>query len=92
MSDEIKFQPDEIESLGKISLKYQEKTLALGQLYLDKLTLDEKFKFLADTESRLKQEYLDIQKEEEQWLNNITAKYGEGTLNIKDGTFIPNKK
>ena len=77
MSDEIKFQPDEIESLGKISLKYQEKTLALGQLYLDKLTLDEKFKFLADTEARLKQEYLDIQKEEEQWLNNITAKYGE---------------
>jgi hypothetical protein len=61
-------------------------------LYLDKLSLDEKFKQLTEAEASLKNNFLEIQKEEETWLNSITAKYGEGSLSLKDGTFIPTKK
>lgn len=92
MSDSIKFEQSELDSLSKIQGKYQEKTYALGQLYLDKMSLDEKFKQLVEYENKIKEEFVSIQKEEEQWLNSITAKYGEGTLNIKDGTFTPTKK
>jgi hypothetical protein len=54
--------------------------------------LDEKFKQLTEAEASLKNNFLEIQKEEETWLNSITAKYGEGSLSLKDGTFIPTKK
>jgi len=55
MSEPIKFSQEELDGLGKIQSKYQEK-------------------------------------EEETWLNSITTKYGEGSLSLKDGTFIPTKK
>ena len=92
MSEPIKFTQEELENLSKLQGKYQDNTFKFGQLYLDKLTLDEKFKQLTELESSLKSEFLQIQKEEETWLNNITSKYGEGSLSLKDGTFIPSKK
>ena len=92
MSDAIKFTQEELENLSKLQGKYQDNTFKFCQLYLDKLTLDEKFKQLTELESSLKTEFLQIQKEEETWLNNITSKYGEGSLSLKDGTFIPSKK
>ncbi len=92
MSEPIKFTQEELDGLGKIQSKYQENTYRFGQLYLDKLDLDEKFKLLTEAESSLKNNFLEIQKEEEAWLNSITTKYGEGSLSLKDGTFIPSKK
>jgi len=92
MSEPIKFTQEELDGLSKIQSKYQENTYRFGQLYLDKLDLDEKFKQLTEAELSLKNNFLEIQKEEETWLNNITSKYGEGSLSLKDGTFIPSKK
>jgi predicted nuclease with TOPRIM domain len=92
MSEPIKFTQEELDNLGKIQSKYQENTFRFGQLYLDKLSLDEKFKQLSESEASLKNNFLEIQKEEETWLNSITTKYGEGSLSLKDGTFIPTKK
>ena len=92
MSDPIKFTQEELDGLAKLQAKYQENTYQFGQLYLEKLSLDEKFKQLTELELSLKTEFLQIQKEEETWLNNITSKYGEGSLSLKDGTFIPSKK
>jgi hypothetical protein len=92
MSEPIKFTQEELDGLGKIQSKYQENTYRFGQLYLDKLDLDEKFKQLTEAEASLKNNFLEIQKEEETWLSSITAKYGEGSLSLKDGTFIPSKK
>lgn len=92
MSDAIKFTQEELDGLAKIQTRYQENTFRFGQLYLDKLSLDEKFKQLTESETSLKNNFLEIQKEEETWLSSITAKYGEGSLSLKDGTFIPTKK
>lgn len=92
MSEPVKFTQEELDGLAKLQAKYQEKTFMFGQLYLDKLSLDERQKQIAEAESNLKNEFLAVQKEEEVWLNNITSKYGEGSLSLKDGTFIPSKK
>jgi predicted nuclease with TOPRIM domain len=92
MSEPIKFTQEELDGLGKIQTKYQENTFRFGQLYLDKRSLDERFKQLTESEASLKNNFLEIQKEEETWLSSITAKYGEGSLSLKDGTFIPTKK
>jgi hypothetical protein len=89
MSQEIKLTPQEIEELKSIQLTYQEKTFQFGQLYIDKLNLTEKQKEIELAESKLKQELLDNQKKEKSWMDNISIKYGEGSLNLSTGTFIP---
>lgn len=90
MKDPIKFTQEELNELNQIQMEYQEKTLIFGQMYLDRLVLDEKYKQLADAESNYRKEYEQVQKKEEEWLTKITTKYGEGRLNIASGTFIPN--
>ncbi len=92
MSDPIKFTQEELDSLKKIQSRFQETVMSFGQLYMDKMTLDEKIKELSQVESKLRSDYTQIQKDEDEWLNSITTKYGEGALNLKDGTFIPNKQ
>lgn len=92
MSQPIKFTQQELDSLKSIQLSFQENIMSFGQLYLDKMALDEKIKELSQFESNLRAKYEKIQKDEDEWLNAITTKYGEGSLNLKDGTFIPNPK
>ena len=92
MSDSIKFTQEELDALKKIQSRFQETVMSFGQLYMDKMTLDEKIKELSQVESNLRTSYIQIQKDEDEWLNSITTKYGEGALNLKDGTFTPNKK
>ena len=92
MSEPIKFTQQELDSLKKIQLSFQENIMSFGQLYLDKMTLDAKIKELSQVESNLRTNYEKIQKDEDEWLNSITTKYGEGSLNLKDGTFTPNPK
>jgi hypothetical protein len=90
MAEKIKLKDVEIESLRKIQSKYQEKLLQFGKLTLDKLELDEKIKQLSNLEKKLLEDYELIQKEEQEWVNNIADSYGDGSLSVLDGTFTPN--
>lgn len=86
----VKFTENELNNIKSLGAKFQETVFNLGQLYIERLNLENAFKELADKEKHLQEEYLNLQKEEQNILNNITAKYGNGVLNIKDGTFTPN--
>jgi hypothetical protein len=44
---------------------------------------------IKSVESKLQDEYLKIQQDESLLLKNLSDKYGEGSLNIKTGTFTP---
>ena len=54
----------------------------LGQLQLDKYRLDEQ-------EKQLKQKLSDIQNQEKTLAQNLTNKYGKGSINPETGEFIP---
>ncbi len=92
MSTPIKLKQEEIDGLKNIQSKYQEKIYLFGQLYLERVSLDEKIKQLSDTETKARDEYLEIQKEEQSWVNKIAEVYGDGNLSLADGTFIPSEK
>ena len=57
---------------------------AFGQLKLAQIRLDEQE---IDLEESLK----NIQSDEKKFLDGITEKYGQGTLNPETGVFTPNK-
>jgi len=92
MSEPIKLKNEEIESLKKIQAKYQDKIFQFGQFYLERVALDERIKQLADAEAKVREEYVAIQKEEQDWVNKIAETYGDGNLSLADGTFVPAKK
>ena len=92
MAIPIKLSEEELNELKLIQSTYQEKIYAFGQLYIDKLNLVEQQKEMEKVESQLKQDLNDNQKKEQNWMNDMSTKSGEGSLSLKDGTFTPNKK
>ncbi len=82
MQATLKFSDQELDAIKTLQGKFQEKMIFFGQIAIQRLNLEE-------TETRLKHEYVALQKQEEDLLTQLTKKYGEGNLNIKDGTFTP---
>lgn len=91
MSEPIKLSDVEMSTLREIQSKYEEQIFKFGQLYLDKVNLQEKLKLIDTTEETLKSELDSILKNERDWVNQISNKYGDGNLSLKDGTFSPTK-
>jgi hypothetical protein len=85
----VKLTQSELDALRQIQDKYQEKLFLFGQLYVERIALEEKYKQLELTEIKTREEYVDLQKEEQNWLNTVSDKYGDGNLSLKDGTFTP---
>ena len=91
MSDVTKFTDEELQSIAKLQSDYQQSIFALGQIDLEKTNAEQQLKSLTEQREKIFEIWKTLQKQESDLLNNLSAKYGEGTLNIKDGTFTPKK-
>lgn len=83
-SDQVKFSQAEVDELAAIRRSYEEITLALGQLELQK-------RELAKNEKRINERLTASEAQEKVFLDKIVAKYGEGTFDIQSGVFTPKK-
>ena len=91
MSEPIKFSNEELEKIKKIQDDYLEIQNLFGQVSLSRLRLQEQIQLLDEKDEENKQKFYDVQKNEKQFLDGITKKYGDGSLNPDTGVFTPNK-
>ena len=82
MPEEVKFTEEELKQVQNIQTSYANVQNQFGQLKLAQIRLDNQE---VDLEDALKQ----IQSEEKKFLEGITSKYGQGTLNPETGVFVP---
>ena len=61
-------------------------------MQLEEIELEQTKTELTERRSAILTEWKDIQKLEENLLNSLATKYGDGSLNLKDGTFKPAPK
>ena len=80
--EEVKFTEEELKQVQNIQTSYANIQNQFGQLKLAQIRLDNQE---VDLEDALKQ----IQSEEKKFLDGITSKYGQGTLNPETGVFVP---
>ena len=84
MSEEVKFNEEELKQIKDVQKSYNTIQNQFGQLKLAQIRLDNQE---VDLEETLK----NIQQEEQKFLDGITKKYGQGSLNPETGVFTPNK-
>ena len=84
MPEEVKFTEDELKKVQNIQKSYASVQNQFGQLKLAQIRLDGQE---VDLEDSLKS----IQTEEQKFLDGITKKYGDGTLNPDTGVFTPSE-
>jgi len=84
MPEEVKFTEDELKQVQDIQANYVNVQNQFGQLKMAQIRLD-------NQEVELEDSLKSIQDEEKKFLDGITDKYGQGTLNPETGVFTPNK-
>ena len=91
MAEDTKFTEDEMKTIQSIQDSYFEVQTDFGKLNLAKIKLEQQFDDLDVADDDLTKKFIDIQEEEKKFLNDITKKYGEGSLNPETGVFTSNK-
>ena len=91
MSDTIKFTEQEMIEIATLQDSYQEKIFALGQLQLDEINAQNVLDDIKKNREEILKKWQALQAEEQSIINALAEKYGDGSLNLKDGTFKPNK-
>ena len=81
---EAKFSEEDLKQVQEIQKSYMNIQNSFGQIKMARLRLDQQELDLGNT---LKE----IQNKEKKFLDGITEKYGEGSLNPETGVFTPNK-
>ena len=84
MPEEVKFTEEELKQVQNIQASYQNVQNQFGQLKMAQIRLDGQE---VDLEEALKS----VQNEEKKFLDGITEKYGQGSLNPETGVFTPIK-
>ena len=84
MPEEVKFTEEELTQVQNIRQEYVSIQQSFGQLKLAQINLDNQE---IDLENALK----NTQDKEQSFLDGITKKYGQGTLNPETGVFTPSE-
>lgn len=85
----IKFTEQELAEIRMLQSKFQEKVFDFGKFRIERMHLLKLVKELETRETKAEEEYMNLESMENTLLGKLTAKYGEGSLNLEDGTFIP---
>ena len=89
MAKEVKFSDEEIKSLKELQQGYLTVQNKFGQVQIAKITLQKQAEELGKTEQEVSKEFSELQEQEKSLVDQLTEKYGQGTLDPKTGVFTP---
>tara|TARA_R110001592_G_scaffold218233_1_gene472198 strand:+ start:210 stop:491 length:282 start_codon:yes stop_codon:yes gene_type:complete len=89
MTEEKKFDSEELGKIKDLQTKYQTITAKMGQLEVDRLLLEQAMQRLDESKDTLTVEYEATQTDEKQFVSDLNSKYGAGNVNIATGVFTP---
>ena len=86
MSEDIKkITPEELEDVQKIRSGYQEITVKLGQIQVQRMQITNQIEMLNKAEEDLRKEWGDTQGEEQTAISDLQEKYGKVNINLDSG-------
>ena len=91
MTEAKKFTEEELKQVKEIQDKYFDIQNQFGLASITKLRLEKQMDNLMQQKEDLAKSFTEIQENERKFLDEITKKYGQGTLNPETGEFVPNK-
>lgn len=89
MKDPIKISQEELQLTVDLQNKFQQIILDFGNLYLEKLQIDNAVKLITEKETKLQDELKNLQTKENDLIQSFYKKYGDGSLDIKKSLFLP---
>lgn len=82
-----KLDKEHVDQLTDLQQSYQEITRALGNLAVDEIVAQTQLDAIQQEKLRFTQQFKDLQTRETQLINQLKERYGEGQIDLTDGTF-----
>ena len=89
---EKKFTEEEMKKLRSIQQTYFEIQNSFGKVKIARMNLNTQIDDLDKFEENLMEKFSSNRKDETNFVDDITKKYGDGNLNLETGTFIPSSE
>jgi predicted transcriptional regulator len=77
---------DEIQALRDA---FSANSQTLGNLYIEEFSLQQQLQQLTEQRTKFMKQFVDLRKQEEELLEKMRNRYGDGQINIAQGTFTP---
>jgi len=77
---------DEIQTLRDA---FSANSQTLGNLYIEEFSLQQQLQQLTEQRTKFMKQFVDLRKQEEELLEKMRNRYGDGQINIAHGTFTP---
>jgi ribosomal 50S subunit-associated protein YjgA (DUF615 family) len=90
MSNPIKISNDELAEVKMLQNKISQKIFEFGNHGIEKVDLDRRVQDYVERDKKLREEWEGLRRLEQEFVNKLIKKYGEGDLDLKEGTFSPN--
>lgn len=90
-SKEIKFTKQEMESLNKVKIGFEEVQFSLGSLEIVRIQTENKLEQISNRRLQLETQYNNLINEEQELLSELNEKYGAGNFDPETGVFTPIK-
>lgn len=86
MSEDVKkITPEELEDVQKIRSGYQEITVKLGQVQVQRMQITSQIEILNKAEDDLRKEWQENQDKEQKAIQDLEEKYGKVNINLDSG-------
>ena len=89
MSDEVKFTENEITKLKEVQDGYLKVQSSFGQLSIARLNIKKQVDELNNIEEQTRKDFDDLRGKEREVVDELTKKYGQGSLDPTTGVFTP---
>ena len=89
MAEEVKFTEEEMKKLSELQQTYTGVQNALGQVGVNRIRLEQQFDDLDKADENIKNQFVENQTKEREFVDVINKKYGDGNLDLTSGVFTP---
>ena len=89
MAEPVKFTEDEMKEISKLQQTYLALQNTIGQIGVARIKLEQQLNELDSNEDALKNQFVENQTKEKDFVDSINKKYGDGNLDLTTGIFTP---
>lgn len=89
MSEPIKMSEEDLQALKDLEISYSNNIYNIGKIRLEKILLVKRLKEVDDLEDALSNQYEALTKSEQALKEELSKKYGTGSIDVASGMFTP---
>jgi chromosome segregation ATPase len=83
-----KLDKEHLEEIQALREQFASISSILGSISIEEFSLQRQLEHARSEQERYMQQYYELQEKEQQSIDKLRAHYGDGQINIADGTFI----